>query len=79
MVKDARVGKRKVRCKKCGSTDINTVYHETRKFPHDARCRDYFQLHSESMKEHLHYFCRVCRFDSIGNCLKLRKAKGRKK
>ena len=64
-----------LKCAKCGSVDIATVYHE-----HLGPCmlgvskKDY---HSHRGPQHLHYSCRTCGWDWTGATVEQReKVKG---
>lgn len=51
------------RCEKCGSEDVNVVWHAKNEYKHQP-CG--YGNHEQVKKEHLHYGCRRCKCDWTG-------------
>lgn len=60
------------RCPKCSSVDVATTFHQDR-----WRCDPYSRYtHNSAAGEHLHKFCRGCRYDWTQPCADARAAVG---
>ncbi|MDY6862808.1 MAG: hypothetical protein SV062_07440 [Thermodesulfobacteriota bacterium] len=53
----------KIRCRKCHGKDIRISYHKN---SYSCSYREMYDKGNEG--EHLHYYCRTCRYTWAGKC-----------